>query len=111
MLGGYTQGFRKKIVLKAYREGKTIQQLIREGHPYKATLSAASRCGIRLKTESGRVGWGEAKQVVIDAEREGWTYEEARKRSGMKISNLKRCAEKLKIKLYHYGQKQEVQIA
>lgn len=111
MLGGYTQGFRKKIVLDAYKEGKSIQQLVREGQPYNACLSAASRCGIRLKTESGRVGWGEAKQVVIDAEREGWTYEEASNRSGMKVANLKRCAEKLNIKLNHYGKKQEVQIA
>lgn len=111
MQGGYQQGIRKKIVLDAYAQGKSIQQLVREGQPYKACIAAASRCGIRLNTESGRVGWGLAKQVVAEADTNGWTLEYATEMSGMKRKNLQDCAGKLKIKLKTNGKKQKTQIA
>lgn len=110
MQGGYQQGVRKKIVLDAHAQGKSIQQLVREGQPYNACLSAATRCGIRLKTESGRVGWGIVKQVVSDADDNEWTIQYASMVSGLKIKSIQDCMYKLKIKLKSNGKKQKTQI-
>lgn len=108
MQRGYQQGVRKKIVLDAYAQGKSIQQLVREGQDYKACHSAASRAGIRLITETKRSPWGSVKSVVFEALEKGWTEEEASRLSGMKKQNIQTCAGKLKIQLNKNGKKQEV---
>lgn len=109
MQRGYQQGVRKKIVLDAYAQGKSLQQLVREGQNYKACQSAAARAGIRLITESGRSPWGSVKSVVVEASNKGWTAEEAARFSGMKKHNIQTCAGKLKIQLNKNGKKQEVE--
>lgn len=99
MQRGYKQGVRKKVVLDAYAQGKTIQQLVREGQDYKSCMSAASRIGIRLLTEVKRSPWGSVKALVAEASEKGWTLEECVKVSGMKKVNIQTCASKLNITL------------
>lgn len=109
MQRGYEQGVRKRVVLDAYAKGKTIQQLVREGQDYKSCMSAASRIGIRLLTETKRSPWGSVKSVVVEALEKGWTIDDAVKSSGMKKVNIQTCASKLKINLKQNGKKQKVE--
>lgn len=111
MPSGYKQGVRKKIVLDAYRDGKTIQQLVREGMTYNSVFNACLRSKIKLKSETNHSGWGVVKSAVIDAEKNNLTVEQVCKNNGFRRKTVTSCLNRLKIKLKPDGEKQIIQNA
>lgn len=98
--GGYTQGETKNIVLEAYKNKLSIEEVMRRsGKSYSAIYGASKRNGFKLNSEDGRKRSGFVKSNVILAEKEGISVFELSRRTGITVNSIRICASYCGIRL------------
>lgn len=103
MLGGYTQGETKRIVMVARDLGWTVEETMRRsGKSYASIYRAAKRNGFKLKSENPKEKWGSIKQAVAEAEASGISAIELQRRTGFKINSIRYSMRDYGFKLKHH---------